>query len=149
MGTHGQDIMNWDGFTFDTNNARHNETWDTYPSSSSTTYNPTYRIDEGPETADFTLFDNLEARTTIPSRQMMGMTGTLNSFPRDRIETPIGAFLDSNDLDETELITDMLEDMTKDDDLADEFIEAYNPYLSIPRTTTQRETDTPSKPSVC
>ncbi|CAF1646305.1 unnamed protein product, partial [Adineta ricciae] len=149
MGTHGQDIMNWDGFTLDTNNARHNETCDTYPSSSSTTYNPTYRIDEGPENADFTLFDNLEARATIPPRQMMGMTGTLNSFPRDRIETPVGAFLDSNDLDETEFITDMLEDMTKDDDLPDEFIEAYNPYLSIPRTTTQAETVTSSKSPVC
>ncbi|CAF3894012.1 unnamed protein product [Adineta steineri] len=145
MGTGGQDIFSWDGFSLSTNDERYNDTSNSYQSSSTTTYNPTYRIGEMSDEADFTLFDNLEnltslAKSSIPRGQMIGMTGTLNSFPREQIiENLTGTFIDSNELDETILVTDMLEDMTKDDYRTDDFLEACNPYLIIPRATIRPE----------
>ncbi|CAF3680624.1 unnamed protein product [Adineta steineri] len=145
MGTGGQDIFSWDGFSLSTNDERYNDTSNSYQSSSTTTYNPTYRIGEMSDEADFTLFDNLEnlaslAKSSIPRGQMIGMTGTLNSFPREQImDNLTGTFTDSNELDETILVTDMLEDMTKDDYRSDDFLEACNPYLIIPRATIRPE----------
>ena len=71
---------------------------------------------------------------------MVGMSGTLNSFAPDRMDDPSGAastFSDLNDLGETEFVTDMLDDMTKDDDIDDEFVEALNPNLVMPRISEQ------------
>jgi hypothetical protein len=67
---------------------------------------------------------------------MTGMAGTFGSFPRDQMHDRSGAtstFSDSNELDENELVTDMLDDMTKDDNLEEDFVEAVNPNLIIPR----------------
>lgn len=137
MGTVGRDLFSWDGFSLHTSEGRNNEAADSYPSSSNSTYNPTYRLDDTTTAADYSIFDHLEKRAPlprgfVPRTQMVGMNGTLSSFPRDQLEYPAGTFLDSNDLDETELVTDMLEDMTKDDDQPDVFLEASNPHLTIP-----------------
>ena len=75
----------------------------------------------------------------IPRPQMIDMLGTLNSLPSQiRFDEPSGAapsnpFSDSHDLDDVELVTDMLEDMTRDDETQDDFVEALNPNFILPR----------------
>jgi len=137
MGTVGQDNSLRDGFTLNTNDASNS-----YPSSSSTTYNPTYRTNEPAEEPVFAIFDDLEKHRplgrggAIPRAHMDGMADTFGSFPRNQMDDRSGAtsmFSDSNELDENELVTDMLDDMTKDDNLEEDFVEAVNPNLIIPR----------------
>lgn len=143
MGTGARAFGSWDGFSLDnTYDEQYLDASDTLPSSTSTTYNTTYRTN-GPRTeADFGIFDDLENRIPmskgqIPRPQMADMLGTLNSIPTndqfDNISGVSSMFTDSRDLNEIELVTDMLDDMTKDDDLNDEFVEALNPNITIPR----------------
>jgi hypothetical protein len=80
---------------------------------------------------------------------MVSMAGTLSSFPPDHPSVRTSTFSDSNELDEIEFVTDMLEDMTKDDDMPDDFVEALNPNLIIPRTTIQPEIKSSGWFSVC
>lgn len=49
----------------------------------------------------------------------------------------MAVFPDLNEQNETELVTDMVEEMTKDDDLPDDFLEALNFNLVIPRANIQ------------
>ncbi|CAF1399835.1 unnamed protein product, partial [Adineta steineri] len=109
--------------------------------------------------ADFGIFDELENRIPIPRNnniprvQMSNMMGTLNSLPgHERFDDPSGAasiFSDIRDPDDVELVTDMVDDMTKDDDIEDEFVEALNPNLSIPRLNPQSERQPAGWFSVC
>jgi hypothetical protein len=154
MGTGGRDIFSWDGFSLTTSDERYNDGSYSPPSSSTTTYNPAYHTNRVSEEPVFTIFDDLDKRTplskgSIPRTQIAGMNGTLNSFPPDPMDNLTSTFLDSNDLNETELITDMLDDMTKYDNMPDDFIEALNPNLVIPRTTNQTEMTTSRRFSVC
>jgi len=116
----------------------------------STTYNATYRTDttQRAPTDFLPFFEDLERRTGInsgnmPAKLTADMLGTLNSLPADLAQQP-NTFGDSRDLDEIELVTDMLDDMTKDDEIDDDFIEALNPNLAIPRATSQDEEDSSS-----
>ncbi|CAF1332854.1 unnamed protein product [Rotaria sordida] len=75
-----------------------------------------------------------DAHISLPSgpiqqRKMIGMAYTLNSFSRDLINNPF----EINDRDEIEFITDMLDDVIRDDDnMKDDFIETINPNVVIP-----------------
>ncbi|CAF3402881.1 unnamed protein product [Rotaria sp. Silwood2] len=131
-----------------TNDESYVDTSDSLPSSSNTTYNTTYRPNGTRPEADFGIFDELENRIPlskgqIPRPQMRDMIGTLNSLPgHERFDGPSGAastFSDSRDLDDIEFVTDMVDDMTKDDDMEDEFVEALNPNLAMPRSALQPE----------
>jgi hypothetical protein len=146
MGTVGHDNSIRDAFSITTYNDRHNDRSESYPSSSSTTYNPTYRTNGTIEEPVFGIFDDLERHRppigsrSLPPGQMVGMAGTFNSFPQRRMDDPaggLGSFSDSNELDEIELVTEMLDDMTKDDDMQDDFVEARNPNVIIPRAALQ------------
>lgn len=142
MGTGARAFNSWDGFSLDnTYDEQYLDASDTLPSSASTTYNTTYRTNGPRPEADFGIFDDLENRIPfskgqIPRPQMTDMLGTLNSLPTNDQFDNISAgsiFTDSRDLNEIELVTDMVDDMTKDDDLDDEFVEALNPNVAIPR----------------
>ncbi|CAF3555974.1 unnamed protein product, partial [Rotaria sp. Silwood2] len=106
---------------------------DTHSSNSTTTYNPIYRTNEDIQHTSL-------PSGPIPQTQMLGMADTLNSFPRDLINNRSEAaslFSDSNDIDEIEFTADILDDMIKDDNnMEDDFIEAINPNIIIPRSTT-------------
>ena len=155
MGTVSRELNSWDGgFSLDnTYDEQFVDASDSFPSSSNTSYNTTYRPSGKRPEADFGIFDELENRTPmskghIPRPQMKDMLGTLNSFPAfDQFDDPLGetnSFSESRDLDDIELVTDMLEDMTKDDDVEDEFVEALNPNLKIPRIPVDPETQSSS-----
>ncbi|CAF0869133.1 unnamed protein product [Adineta ricciae] len=149
MGTGSRALNTWDAFSLDnTYDEQYVDASDSFPSSSSTTYNTTYRANGQRPEADFGIFDELENRIPmskghIPRPQMVNILGTLNSLPsNERFDEPSGAestFSDSRELDDIELVTDMLDDMTKDDDMEDEFVEALNPNLAIPRLALQPE----------
>ncbi|CAF1580921.1 unnamed protein product, partial [Adineta ricciae] len=149
MGTGSRALNTWDAFSLDnTYDEQYVDASDSFPSSSSTTYNTTYRANGQRPEADFGIFDELENRIPmskghIPRPQMVNILGTLNSLPsNERFDEPSGAestFSDSRELEDIELVTDMLEDMTKDDDMEDEFVEALNPNLAIPRLALQPE----------
>ncbi|CAF3404455.1 unnamed protein product [Rotaria sp. Silwood1] len=138
-----------DDFSLDnTNDESYVDASDSLPSSSNTTYNTTYRANGNRPEADFGIFDELENRIPlskgqIPRPQMLDMMGTLNSLPaQERFDGPSGAastFSDSRDLDDIEFVTDMVDDMTKDDDMEDEFVEALNPNLAMPRSALRPE----------
>jgi hypothetical protein len=142
MGTVGQENSPRDAFSITTYNDRYPDPSESYPSSSSTTYNPTYRTNGTIEEPVFGIFDDLErhrppiGRRFLPSGQMIGMTGTLNSLPNRQTNDPT-SFSEANELDEVQLVTEMLDDMTKDDDMEDDFIEAVNPNVIIPRAALQ------------
>lgn len=150
MGTGSRGLNSWDGFSLDnTYDEQYVDASDSLPSSSNTSYNTTYRSNGhgGPE-ADFGIFDELEnripmSRGHIPRPQMVDMLGTLNSLPNlEQFEDPSGGtsiFNDSRDLDDIELVTDMLDDMTRHDEMEDEFVEALNPNLAIPRLNIEPE----------
>ena len=155
MGTVSRELNSWDGgFSLDnTYDEQFVDASDSFPSSSNTSYNTTYRASGKRPEADFGIFDELENRTPmskghIPRPQMKDMLGTLNSFPAfDQSDDPLGetsSYSDTRELDDIELVTDMLEDMTKDDDIEDEFVEALNPNLAIPRSTLNPETQSSS-----
>jgi hypothetical protein len=158
MVTGSRGLNSWEGFSLDnTYDEQFVDASDSFPSSANTTYNTTYRTNGRPE-ADFGIFDELENRTPlskshIPRPQMADMLGTLNSLPApDLFDEPSGTastFSDSRDLDEIELVTDMVDDMTKDDDIEDEFVEALNPNLAIPRLALQPEVKSSGWFSVC
>jgi hypothetical protein len=142
MGTVGQDNSLRDGFSINTFNDRYPDPSDSYPSSASTTYNPTYPTNATTEEPVFGIFDDLErhrppiGRRFLPHEHMVGMAGTLSSFPSRQIDDPT-SFSDSNEIDEIEFVTDMVDDMTKDDDVEDDFVEAINPNIIIPRAAVQ------------
>lgn len=114
-----------------------------------TTYNATYREPENRPEADFGIFDALENRIKsskgfIPRPQMQSMMGTFSSFPADDIRFGGPSELasiqsDTQDINDAELVTDMLDDMTKDDDMEDEFVEALNPNIVMPGSALQPE----------
>ena len=114
-----------------------NDNYDSHQSSSTTTYNPTYFSQQPRQEPNLSIFDDLERRRAmgrqpLPIRQMNNISGTLNSFPPHQIDDRFGitnSFSDSYDLNEIELVTDMVEDMTRDDDIDDTFIEALNPNI--------------------
>ncbi|UJR15672.1 hypothetical protein I4U23_002606 [Adineta vaga] len=150
MGTGSRALNAWDGFSLDnTYDEQYVDASDSFPSSSSTTYNTTYHTNGQHPEADFGIFDELENRIPmskghIPRPQMVNILGTLNSLPsQERFDEPSGdenTISDFRDIDDIELVTDMLDDMTKDDDVDDEFVEALNPNLSIPRLALHPET---------
>ncbi len=147
MGAGSRGLNAWDGFSLDnTYDEQFVDASDSFPSSSTTTYNTTYRTSEHRPEADFGIFDELEnripiSRGHIPRPQMVDMLGTLNSLPsHEQFDDPSrenSTFSDFHDLDEIELVTDMLEDMTRHDDMEDEFVEALNPNLAIPRLASE------------
>jgi hypothetical protein len=148
MGAVSRSLNTWDGFSLDnTYDEQFVDASESFPSTSSTTYNTTYHTNGNPLEADFGIFDELEnripiSRGHIPRPQMFGMLGTLNSLPpHEQFDDPsiTSTFSEPHDIDEIELVTDMLDDMTKDDDIEDEFVEALNPNLSIPRLALQPE----------
>jgi hypothetical protein len=147
MGTIGRDSTMWDGFSLHTNNEQNINGFDTFQSSAATTYNPTYRTTAPTQEPIFDIFDHLErnkplSKGSIPPVQMVGMSGTLSSFPQDRMDDlsrAASTFSDLNDLGENEFVTDMLDNMTRDDDMDDEFIEALNPNLAMPKSSAQSE----------
>lgn len=156
MGTLGQK-SGWDGFSITTNDDRYFDETGSYPSSSTTTYNPTYGTNRTVQEPIFNIFDDLERhralpRPSIPRGQMASMAGTLNSFPHDIMDDPSGAtstFSDSNQFDEIEFVTDMVEDMTRDDHMEDDFVEALNPNMFLPRAGLQPEPQSSGWFSVC
>lgn len=116
----------------------------------STSYNATYRTDTIPRAPDDFLpfFESLEQQTRlnggrIPAQRSADMLGTLNSLPPDLAPAP-DAFSDARDLDEIEFVTEMLDDMTKDDLLDDDFIEAMNPNVAIPRASPSLQNESQS-----
>jgi len=145
MGTVSRGLNAWDGFSLDnTYDEQYVDASDSLPSSSTTTYNTTYRTNGHRPEADFGIFDELEnripiSRGQIPRPQMVDMLGTLNSLPTlEQFDDPSGStFSDTRELDEIELVTDMLDDMTRHDEAEDEFVEALNPNLAIPRLNSQ------------
>ena len=146
--TVGQGFNDWDGFSLDqTYDDQNNGDADSVSSTSNTTYNATYRTNASGVQADFGIFEELErqipmAKGPIPRPQMTDMLGTLNSLSQDPFEEPSAgenSFSQSRDLNEIELVTDMLDDMTKDDDVEDDFVEALNPNLAIPRSALKPE----------
>ncbi|CAF1395353.1 unnamed protein product [Rotaria sordida] len=149
MGTGNRDLNRLDDFSLDnTHDEPYVDASDSLPSSTNTTYNTTYRATGNRPEADFGIFDELENRIPlskgqIPRPQMANMMGTLNSLPaHERFDGPLGeasTFSDSRELDDIELVTDMVDDMTKDDDMEDEFVEALNPNLVMPRLALQPE----------
>lgn len=149
MGTGSRGLNTWDDFSLDnTHDEQYVDASDSFPSSSSTSYNTTYRSNVHRPEADFGIFDELENRIPIPRGhiprpQMVDMLGTLNSLPSlERFDDPTGdtsSFSDSRDVDDIELVTDMLDDMTRHDNIEDEFVEALNPNLAIPRLTAESE----------
>ena len=150
LATRGLRLDDWDGFSLDqTDEGQNRDSLDTTDSSSTTTYNATYRTNATHPEADFGIFDALErqipmAKGHIPRPQMDDMLGTLNSLPspdplEETLAGNVNRFSDSRDLNEIELVTDMLDDMTRDDILDDDFIEALNPNLAIPRTALEPE----------
>ena len=159
MGTGSRTLNAWDGFSLDnTYDEQFVDASDSFPSSSTTTYNTTYRTDGTRAEADFGIFDELEnripiSRGHIPRPQMANLLGTLNSLPThelfDEPSRTASPFSDARDVDEIELVTDMLDDMMKDDDMEDEFVEALNPNLSIPRLALQPEEKPSGWFSVC
>ncbi len=159
MGTGSQAVNAWDGFSLDnTYDEQFVDASDSFPSSSTTTYNTTYRTNDARPKADFGIFDELEnripiSRGHIPQTQMANILGTLNSLPaRELVDEPSRAatpFSDARHIDEIELVTDMLEDMTRNDDIEDEFVEALNPNLVIPRAALQPERESSGWFSVC
>ncbi|CAF4029746.1 unnamed protein product, partial [Rotaria sordida] len=97
---------------------------DTHSSTSTTTYNPIYRTIEDPQHTSL-------PSGPIPQTQVVGMADTLNSFLRDLRNDSF----ETNDFGEIEFVTDMLDDMIKDDDnIEEDFIEAINPNVVIPRS---------------
>lgn len=115
----GQTISLRNGFSLPTSDEWYNEGSDSNPSNSTTIYNPTYRTTDLLDETNFGFFDDLErygpiGRQPIPPTEM-------------------NVFSNSNDEGEIEFVTDMVEEMTKDDDLPDDFIEALNFNLVIPR----------------
>jgi hypothetical protein len=159
MGTGTRGLNSWDGFSLDnTLDEQYVDASDSFPSSSTTTYNTTYRTNGNRPEADFGIFDELEnriplSRGHIPRPQMFDMLGTLNSLPThdqfDDHSVVTSTFSDSRDLDDIELVTDMLDAMTKDDDIEDEFVEALNPNLAIPRLNLEPEAKSSGWFSVC
>lgn len=146
--TVGQGFNDWDGFSLDqTYDDQNNGDANSVSSTSNTTYNATYRTNASGAQADFGIFEELErqipmAKGPIPRPQMTDMLGTLNSLSQDPFEEPSAgenSFSQSRDLNEIELVTDMLDDMTKDDDVEDDFVEALNPNLAIPRSALKPE----------
>ncbi|CAF3697466.1 unnamed protein product [Rotaria sordida] len=159
MGTGNRDLNRLDDFSLDnTHDEPYVDASDSLPSSTNTTYNTTYRATGNRPEADFGIFDELENRIPlskgqIPRPQMANMMGTLNSLPaHERFDGPLGeasTFSDSRELDDIELVTDMVDDMTKDDDMEDEFVEALNPNLVMPRLALQPEMKSSGWFSVC
>jgi hypothetical protein len=157
--TLGTGNLSLNGFSLDnTYDEQYVDASDSFPSSSNTTYNTTYRTNGNRPEANFGIFDELEnriplSRGHIPRPQMVNILGTLNSLPgHDHFDDPSGeasTFSDSRDLDEVEMVTDMLDDMTRDDEIADEFVEALNPNLAIPRLTLEPEIQSSGWLSVC
>ena len=147
--TVGQGLSDWDGFSLDqTFDDPMNGDSNSLSSVSNTTYNATYHTNASGPQADFGIFEELErqipmAKGPIPRPQMTDMLGTLNSLPsQEQFEDPSAgesSFSQSRDLSEVELVTDMLDDMTKDDDVDDDFVEALNPNLAIPRSALKPE----------
>ncbi|CAF2882084.1 unnamed protein product [Rotaria sp. Silwood2] len=133
MGTTSKDSIGLTDLNRITNDGQSNDASDTHSSNSTTTYNPIYRTNKD--------FQHTSLPSgPIPQTQMVGMADTLNSFPRDLINNRSEAaslFSDSNDIDEIEFTADILDDMIKDDNnVEDDFIEAINPNIIIPRSTT-------------
>ncbi|CAF4534025.1 unnamed protein product, partial [Rotaria sp. Silwood2] len=133
MGTTSKDSIGFTDLNRITNDGQSNDASDTHSSNSTTTYNPIYRTNEDIQHTSL-------PSGPIPQTQMLGMADTLNSFPRDLINNRSEAaslFSDSNDIDEIEFTADILDDMIKDDNnMEDDFIEAINPNIIIPRSTT-------------
>jgi hypothetical protein len=139
MGTVGRDKSFQNVINLNTYDEQNNETSDSYRSSSATIYNPTYHPNDTIEEPVFDIFYDLErsrkiGRHSIPQTQMANMADTFSSFPHNQIDNRSKGIHSFSDSDEIEFVTDMLDDMTKDDDMQDEFIEALNPNIIIPRT---------------
>lgn len=149
LGTMARTNQYTDGFSITTNDNQYNDESGSYPSSSSTTHNPTYRSNTALQQPIFDIFNGLDqqralGRHPIPPKQMHGMSGTLNSFPPNPFDDTIGrssSYQSPRELDEIEFVTDMVDDMTRDDDIEDGFIEALNPNVIIPSTTRTQTTD--------
>ena len=147
MGTMAQNNRYSDGFSITTNDNQNNdESGGSYPSRSSTTHNPAYHSYTSHQQPIFDIFTDLErqravGRRSIPSKQMRDMSSTLNSFPPNPFDDTIGrtnSYHRPRDVNEIEFVTDMLDDMTRDDDIEDGFIEALNPNVIVPTTTTSQ-----------
>lgn len=115
-GTVGHDISFPDVFSLPALDERYNETSD---SNSTTIYDPSYRTHDVQDEANFGIFDDLERSGPMGRRR--------------RLQMEMSSFSDADDNNDTELVTEMVDDMTKNDDLSDDFIEAMNFNLVIPR----------------
>ncbi|CAF0844770.1 unnamed protein product [Didymodactylos carnosus] len=87
-------------------------------------------------TIDSEFFKNLEnislMNNSIPRSQISFTIDTLNNLPvKNNITSD--TFSDFDDFGEIEFIANMLDDMTKNDNQNDEFVEALNPIFAIPR----------------
>ena len=74
---------------------------------------------------------------------MLGMINTLNSFYLNQIDSPsepISRLPVFNDFDDIKTVADFLDDMTRDDDMADEFFEVINPNIVISRSIAEQQT---------
>ncbi|CAF1151504.1 unnamed protein product [Rotaria sp. Silwood1] len=130
MGTTSKNTVGLTDSSRAKNDEQTNDTSDTNSSDSTTTHNPIYHRNENSQHTSL-------ARGSIPQKQMHGMANTLNSIPRDPKDDSSGTanlFPDSHDINEIEFTTDLLDDMIKDDDnIEDDFIEAINPNIVIPK----------------
>jgi hypothetical protein len=155
LGTGPRGLHPFDDFSLDdSSDEQFVDASDSFPSNSSTTYNTTYRPNGKRPEANFGIFDELESRIpfskgNIPRPQMLNMLGTLNSLSSDEPSGTTSSFSDLRNIDETESVTDMVHDMTKEDDIEDEFVEALNPNLKIPRLATDPELTPRGWFSVC
>ena len=157
--TVNRDFSGLDDFSLDnTDDEQFADATDSPKSSESITYNTTYRTTGNPTEANFGIFDELEKRTPLPKGYiprpvMRDMIGTFNSFPaEEQPDDPSGttsAFADSPEVEDIQLVTDMLDDMTKDDNMDDEFFEATNPNFEMPESVLKPETKSSGWFSVC
>jgi hypothetical protein len=155
MGAGSRGLKPFDDFSLDdTIDDQFVDASDSFTPSSTMTYTSAYNPNARRPKADFGIFDDLERRMPlpkghIPRAQMSNMLETLNSLPPDEPDGTISSFTDSQDIDEIELVTDILDDMTRKDNDEDEFVEALNPNLAIPRLAAAPQLSSTGWLSVC
>ncbi|CAF0794424.1 unnamed protein product [Didymodactylos carnosus] len=102
---------------------------------SSSSYRTTYNCEQPPGSIDSEFFKKLEnitsIRSSIPRPQISSTIDTLNSLQVRSDNSD--SFSGFDELDEIEFVSNMMNDLTKDDNINDDLIEALNPHFAIPR----------------
>ncbi|CAF0765818.1 unnamed protein product, partial [Didymodactylos carnosus] len=132
------------GFTYNEGNSDDGSTHDLQIEESiSSTYRATYDSEQTLKSIDSQFFKDLEnitsLRTSRPRPQISSTIDTLNSIPVNS-DMSTNVLEDFDELSESEFITDLMDDMIKND-INDDFTEALNPHLAIPRVNSTTKSD--------